>query len=213
MLFPPTPFQRRPLEHPKLLETFWCNQQGDNLLISDESVKVINTLLWKPRATFQNRFFGITGKPCCWFLFHFSDLYTHHFLITRLHFFEPGLQRLQAQLCKQNWAWALTVGQLWPISRAPKAALEDAVGKAKKVKQVELRSPGSVYCAFQRVLLKDFSLFPNIPGDSSLPMVVISFYNIKSGKQVVKGELNILDPKAWGTSRCSLITVRGFQQH
>ena len=66
--------------------------------------------------------------------------------------------------------------------------LKDAVGKAERIRQVELMSPSRAHYAFLRVLQRDFSLFPNIPGDSSLLRVVISLYNTQSGEGVVSGE-------------------------
>lgn len=76
--------------------------------------------------------------------------------------------------------------------------LKDAVAKGKRIRQVELKSPSRAHYAFLRVLQRDFSLFPNIRGDSSFPRVVISLYHTQSGEEVVSGELNILDSQVLG---------------
>lgn len=53
-------------------------------------------------------------------------------------------------------------------NRAPATTLENARRRAERVRQVELQLPNRAHCAILRVLLKTFSLFPNIPGNSSL---------------------------------------------
>lgn len=200
MLFPPIPLWRRPLPAPQAVRNFsmlltrrWLTHfswisKGDQHTSLEAWSHTSKPIL----RDYRKHLLWLISLPPLWLLY---PSLSHH--KTSL-FWARFPEVTDSQLGKQNWACVIPVGQLGPRSRAPAAMLKDAVAKGKRIRQVELKSPSRAHYAFLRVLQRDFSLFPNIRGDSSLPRVVISFYHTQSGEGVVSGELNILDSQVLG---------------